>query len=397
MICLNGQLNHSFNFVFMRLIAFYLPQYHCFPENDEWWGTGFTEWTNVKKAKQFFKWQYQPRVPYNDRYYNLESEFQKTMSWQISIAKKYGVYGFCFYHYWFKNGKKLMEKPIESFLNNKELNIPFCISWANEPWTRAWDGGSSNIIMPQEYGDKTEWGKHFEYLLSFFEDKRYIKEDGKPMLIIYRMEIIPQLDDMLSYWNELAIKSGFNGLHIVSQGSAYGNFLVKSSLVNSFILYEPGYTQAEFSFDRTEGAFKNHLKSPRLGLSLLFQKIKTNFAKLLKIDNVRMNTTILNYDLFWKHILKRKYTSLMYPGAFVDWDNTPRRGAKGGRVFKGSNPRKFAKYMQLLIQKVKQEASSDFLFIDAWNEWAEGTYLEPDKKNEYGYLEALKQALNYLA
>lgn len=234
----------------MRFIAFYLPQFHTFPENDEWWGKGFTEWTNVKKAKQLFSWQYQPRKPYQDNYYDLDKEFKTTMSWQIRIAKEYGLEGFCFYHYWFENGKKLMEKPIENFLKDQELDMPFCLSWANEPWTRAWDGSSQQVIMPQAYGDKEEWMKHFEYLLSFFKDDRYIKVDEKPMFLIYRIELIPNIDEMLKLWNDLAIKAGFDGLFIVSQGSVYGTTKQKNKLIDAYVLYEPGYTQAEFSFFR---------------------------------------------------------------------------------------------------------------------------------------------------
>lgn len=144
----------------MKLIAFYLPQFHTFPENDEWWEKDFTEWTNVKRAMKRYSWQYQPRIPYKNNYYNLNDDFEATMKWQIEIAKRGGVYGFCFYHYWFKNGKRLLEKPVERFLENENLDINFCLSWANEPWTRTWDGKQHDILMPQEYGDVDEWKDH---------------------------------------------------------------------------------------------------------------------------------------------------------------------------------------------------------------------------------------------
>lgn len=156
----------------MKLIAFYLPQFHTFPENDEWWEKDFTEWTNVKRAMKLYSWQYQPRIPYKNNYYNLNDDFEATMKWQIGIAKRGGVYGFCFYHYWFKNGKRLLEKPVERFLENENLDINFCLSWANEPWTRTWDGKQHDILMPQEYGDVDEWKDHFYYLLPFFKDGR---------------------------------------------------------------------------------------------------------------------------------------------------------------------------------------------------------------------------------
>ena len=154
----------------MKIITFYLPQFHTFPENDMWWGKGFTEWTNTRKAKPLFKGHYQPHIPYKKNYYDLTKE--GVMKTQIEYAKKYGIYGFCFYHYWFTNGKKLMEKPVETFLEDKTLNIKFCLSWANEHWTKKWDGGSKEIIMEQNYGSKEDWKMHFEYLLPFFKDSR---------------------------------------------------------------------------------------------------------------------------------------------------------------------------------------------------------------------------------
>lgn len=375
------------------MIAFYLPQFHTFPENDEWWGKGFTEWTNVKKTEKMFGWQYQPRKPYQDNYYDLDKDFEATMRWQIQIAKDHGIEGFCFYHYWFENGKKLMERPVENFLKDKTLDIPFCLSWANEPWTRAWDGKSKQVIMPQEYGDMPEWILHFEYLLDFFNDDRYIKIDGKPMILIYRIELIDKIDEMLQLWSELAKKAGFDGLYVVSQGSVYGTTKNRSKYINSYVLYEPGYTQAEFSFFRGNVLKKIKL-SPNLWLTLTMQKIKIRCAKLLHNNNARMNTMILDYDTFWKRILNREYTDEMLPGAFVDWDNSPRRGKKGARIFKGSSPEKFGEYMRLLVEKVNKESKRDIIFMDAWNEWAEGTYLEPDDKYGYQYLEALKNALS---
>ena len=160
----------------MKIIAFYLPQFHNIPENDEWWGDGFTEWVNVKKAKPLFDGHVQPKEPLNDNYYNLLDDNIKI--WQAKIAKEYGVYGFCYYHYWF-NGKLLLEKPMEQMLNNKKIDIPFCISWANEPWTKAWVN-EKKVLIPQSYGGVNEWKEHFDYLLPFFKDERYIKVHNKP-------------------------------------------------------------------------------------------------------------------------------------------------------------------------------------------------------------------------
>lgn len=378
----------------IKYIAFYLPQFHIFPENEEWWGKGFTEWTNVKKAKQYFKWQYQPRKPLENNYYDLDKDFNKTIHWQISLAKKYGVYGFCFYHYWFKNGKKLMEKPLERYLNDDSCDLPFCISWANEPWTRAWDGSNNQVIMPQEYGDEKEWTEHFYYLLKFFKDKRYIYKDNKPVIVIYRPEIIERLDDMLILWKRLAQNEGFNGLCIMSQSSVYATTIEsqRSDYIDYRILYEPGVTQAQFSISRGN-LIKKFYKNPTIFMIVQLQKIKKIIGGIIPVDIPYLNTTIWDYDLFWKIILNRKYDDDMIPGAFMDWDNTPRRGAINGRVFKGGNPDKFSKYLKKLVLKVNKESKHDMIFVDAWNEWCEGTYLEPDEKNGYGYLEGVKKSL----
>ena len=198
----------------MKIIAFYLPQFHAIPENDKWWGKGFTEWINVKKATPLFNGHYQPRVPLNKNYYNLLDG--GTMAWQVELAKHYGIYGFCFYHYWF-NGHLLLEKPVENYLNNHELNLPFCICWANEHWTNGWVSKENKILIAQKYGGVAEWKKHFYYLLDFIKDPRYIKLDNKPLVIIYRPELIDSRNEMLDCWQELAINEGLSGLTFAYQ------------------------------------------------------------------------------------------------------------------------------------------------------------------------------------
>ena len=166
----------------MKVIAFYLPQFHTIPENDEWWGKGFTEWTNVKAAKPLFEGHVQPRIPLNNNYYNLLDD--EVMEWQVELARQYGVYGFCFYHYWF-DGHMLLEKPMENMLNSDKINFPYCICWANENWTNAWTAnGDVKTLIKQTYGDREEWERHFSYLLDFFKDKNYIKENNKPLFVL---------------------------------------------------------------------------------------------------------------------------------------------------------------------------------------------------------------------
>lgn len=356
-----------------KIIAFYLPQYHSIPENDEWWGKDFTEWTNVKKAKPLFNNHNQPREPLNDNYYNLLD--LKIRKWQADLAKEYGVYGFCYYHYWF-NGKKLLEKPIEEILRLKEPDLPFCMCWANEPWTRAWDGGEKNILMPQEYGDEEDWNNHFEYLLKFFKDPRYILIQNKPVFIIYRTQSIDKIDSMISQWNKMAVKNGFDGIYVVEMVTIFQkNVFSKQS--DAVVEFEPMYTLG-------------HDLSKRYRLN---RKIKKYIYKYKYGKKLSLNLN--SYDYIWKRINKRKSSfenRKIFPGAFTDWDNSARKSNRA-IIFIGANPSKFENYLKIQVNKAKDLYKSEFVFINAWNEWGEGTYLEPDKKNEYGYLEAIKEVM----
>ncbi|MEG0051012.1 MAG: glycoside hydrolase family 99-like domain-containing protein [Terrisporobacter sp.] len=366
----------------MKIIAFYLPQFHAIPENDEWWGEGFTEWVNVKKATALFENQYQPRIPLNENYYNLLDDNVKL--WQVNLAKENGIYGFCFYHYWF-NGHMLLEKPTAQFLNNKELDIPFCLSWANEPWTKAWVSKNDAVLIEQEYGREKEWEEHFDYLIQFFKDPRYIKNNGKPLFVIYRPEQIECLNEMLDFWQELAQKAGLPGIDFAYQHITFDLLEDKDdSRFKYNIEYEPCY------------ALNNYLSSSKKSIMNFMKKIDDILFYLFKrklsefyLTNVRK----YSYDEIWKSSINHKpENEKCIPGAFVDWDNTPRRGSKGV-AYTGANPEKFEKYLIQKIEKAKIEYKSDMMFLFAWNEWAEGGYLEPDDKFKDGYLKAVKNAL----
>lgn len=365
----------------MKIITFYLPQFHEIPENNEWWGKGFTEWVNVKKAKPLFDGHIQPREPLNDKYYDLSDN--DVMTWQIGLAKKYGIYGFCFYHYWF-DGHMLLEKPIEMFLNNKEQKMPFCICWANEHWTNAWVSKENKVLIEQRYGGEKEWKQHFMYLLQFFKDERYIVEDNKPLMVIYRPEIIDCLNEMLDYWNELAKNNGFNGIKFAYQHPAF--VLDRNRDDSRFdynIEYQPTYAQI-FSSQNKYRILKK-----------IKRKLTSFFEKYLKIDLRYVGNTLIkyDYDTMWEYITNMDpVTPKSIPGAFVNWDNSPRRGDKG-IVYTGVTPEKFEKYLTIQIKRAKEVYHSDKLFIFAWNEWAEGGYLEPDKIWEYRMLEAIKKSL----
>ncbi|KAF0817852.1 MULTISPECIES: glycosyltransferase WbsX family protein [unclassified Cytobacillus] len=345
----------------MKIIAFYLPQFHQIPENDKWWGKGFTEWTNTRKAKPLFPGHYQPREPFQNNYYNLTDP--KARKWQAEIAKKYGIYGFCYYHYWFK-GKMLLERPFKEVLKTGEPDFPFCLSWANEPWTRRWDGLDHHVLMPQDYGSKEDWKQHFDYLLPAFLDRRYIRVNGKPLFIIYRPGHIPFCEEMLKYWDNLAKQNGLKGIFFVETLNSFPNSNVKG--FHARVEFEPLYTTYH-------GECQNLSKT---------------------VGGFQGDRHVKDYDRVWSCILRRKpdKNKKTFPGAFVDWDNTARKGDEAG-IFAGASPEKFSKYLTRQIHRAVSLYKSDFLFINAWNEWAEGAYLEPDKKYGFQYLKALKKAL----
>ena len=374
----------------MRIIAFYLPQFHAIPENDEWWGKGFTEWTNVKNAVPLFEGHDQPVVPLHQNYYNLLDN--DTIKWQIDIAKKHGVYGFCFYHYWF-DGHMLLEKPMENMLADPALNIPYCICWANENWTNAWKAdGDVKTLIQQSYGREDEWERHFNYLLQFFRDPNYIVENNKPFFVIYRPEIIPCLNEMLDYWQALAVKNGFDGMTFAYQQFSFHMLENRDeSRFDYNIEYQPGYARYDLQMNQQSSVGKAAFQirqSIRKIASGVDKALGTNLSAKLTRNTLQTE----DYDALCRQIIQRKPDSeKAIPGMFVGWDNTPRRG-KTGRVCLGSTPEKFEMYLRKQIENAETNYKKDMIFIFAWNEWAEGGYLEPDEKHGYGYLEAIRKA-----
>lgn len=369
----------------MKIIAFYLPQYHAIPENDAWWGKGFTEWTNVKKTKSVIKGQVQPKVPLNENYYNLLDDDVKL--WQAELAKKYGVYGFCYYHYWF-NGKLLLEKPAEQMLENREIDLPFCFSWANEPWSRSWKGESKNVIMPQEYGTESDWRKHFEYLLPFFRDSRYIKENGRPMFIIYKPDIIPSCYEMMRYWNQLAVENGFPGLYFGFQFPSGFRNRDNETRFDFAIEFEPLYTRTAsqdfLNISTTKGKLRLLKNHPRAFLKISVDKIRSKYLN---------RPTVYDYATECEKLTSRRPVfKNAVPGMFTGWDKTPRNGSRA-MIYKGSTPEKFGRYLEKQVKRARDVYETEYLFITAWNEWGEGAYLEPDEENEYGNLEAIRNCL----
>ncbi len=358
----------------MKIVCMYLPQYHEFKENNEWWGKGYTEWVAVKRAKPLFPGHIQPKVPVDGHYYDLVKEGVETLTHQAELANQYGVYGFSFYQYWFC-GRQLMEQPMEILLAHPEIPLRYQICWANESWTRTWYDLQNEVLMEQTYGTEADWEKHFLYLLRFFRDERYIKVEGKPVLQIYRTMAISCLPEMLSYFQKRAKEEGFAGLYIMS-GNTAGELETRESLVDGYYDFEPGFT------------LKHHFS--------VFHKESYNLSVFLrtlynKVSKKKVVERIIPADWILNSIRNREYEENEFPGLIADWDNTPRRSYKG-LLYKGTTPEKFEKTLQELKNKVEGRAN-DFVFINAWNEWGEGAKLEPDQENGYGYLEAVSHVM----
>lgn len=372
----------------VKLVPFYFPQFHAIPENDEWWGKGFTDWVNVKRSKPQYSGHYQPRVPLDNRYYD-QSQLD-TLRWQIDLAKRHGIYGFCHYHYWF-GGKQLLQTPTNLVLENKDLDLPFCLCWANETWSRRWDGRDHHILQEQTHvPDKALWKAHFEYLARAWSDDRAIKVDGRPLFVIYRAHRVEQVDAMFDCWRELAHERGIPSPYFATVKQY--EFPVPEVLkhFDAVVQFQP--FEAVYSPDFPEPGLETNpwLKPYRLLPDKLQDVLRAVRYKFMA------NLTFYDYDKTWEHILKveREGGIPAFPGAFVDWDNTPRY-VKRARIFKGASPERFEYWFKQLVEITAQRPAPEHLiFLNAWNEWAEGTYLEPDMRHGFKYLEAVKRSLD---
>jgi len=348
----------------VKVIAFYLPQFHSIPENDKWWGNGFTEWTNVKPAKPQFEGHYQPHVPIDLEYYNLLDI--KTFQRQIEQAKNYGVEGFCFHYYWF-NKKRLLEKPIDLYLENPSLDFPFCISWANESWSRRWDGNEENVLIKQNHSPEDDID-FISFATKYLNDKRYIRIDGKPLLMIYRPDLLPNPNATTNRWRDWCKQNGIGEIYL-----AY---------VQSFEKTDP----AVYGFDAAVEFPPNYFGAPYI----------THTVKPLDSD---FKCNVLD----WKHMVdeSENYQSpgyKLFRGVCPAWDNTPRRKNES-YVFINSNPERFKRWVHNALTDTCNrfdKVDERLVFVNAWNEWAEGAHLEPDEKYGYAYLQNIYDELSKL-
>ena len=352
-----------------RVIAFYLPQFHPIPENDKWWGKGFTEWTTIKKENKVSE----NLQPLNDNYYNLLDE--KTVLWQTELAETYGVYGFVYYHYYFC-GKKLLEKPAENLLKNKNINQKYCFCWANHDWIRSWDGVKT-ILVKQEYGEEEDWRRHFDYLLPFFKDERYIKIDDMPLFVIFKD--FKKKVDIYKFFNSCAREHGLKGVFFAQSLQGINRSVLNSLsyATDAIILREP-----MFSFNNLNLWVKGINKFRKL-----FEPLCRPFILRIFRSNRVIKKTVLNANKFCRKMCKTGIKCWL--GAYSGWDNTSRHGIRGYKM----TPISDKKYIWYLTQlrKIAEREGVEFIFFNAWNEWAESMILEPDTRNKYKFLEGIKQ------
>jgi hypothetical protein len=353
-----------------RLLAYYLPQFHPIQENDLHWGRGFTEWTNVTKSKPLFKGHYQPHLPTELGYYDLR--LPEVRQAQADLAKEYGIEGFCYWHYWFA-GKRLLERPFNEVVNSGKPDFPFCLCWANHTWSKAIVGDNRTIIMEQTYPGIQDYIDHFYSLLPAFSDKRYIKVNGKLLFSIFAPSQIPNSKEFTDTWRELAIKEGIADFHFIGI-CATENELQKYGIdAVSNLTPHPYMHKIQYKiFDKI--SFKLFRKK--------FAEAKHDFFKI---------PIVYSYAKFVDVMLKLTYTDHEYPVALPNWDHSPRSGSRA-LVLHNSSPELFGKHLQHCIESIADRPFENrIVFIKSWNEWAEGNYLEPERRYGRAYLEEIKK------
>lgn len=377
----------------VRFIAFYLPQYHPIPENDEWWGKGFTEWLNVAKAKPVFKGHCQPRIPTDLGFYDLR--LPEVREEQAKLAKYAGIEGFCYWHYWFGNGRRLLEMPFNQVVETGKPDYPFCLCWANHTWSnKTWLNSKravkEQILVEQQYLGDQDYTDHFYALLPAFRDERYIKVDGKPLYVVYNPIDIPEMGHFIELWRELAIKNGLKGIHFVGRtnNAAFRNAGEQGK--GKYVLPVTD-NAAEFykailnmGFDAVNSV--GRLRAEILSKGRMSQVAKRVIKKIFDIDMLNtFEQASINKNLFapedsWDNV---------YPTIYPNWDRSP-RGGKSATIWKNSTPEEFKNILEMSENlSAEKQDQHRIVFIQAWNEWGEGNYMEPDLQYGRGYINAM--------
>jgi lipopolysaccharide biosynthesis protein len=354
----------------IRPIAIHLPQFHPIKENDEWWGKGFTEWKNVANGRPRFKNHYQPHLPADLGFYDLR--LTEVREAQAEMARQYGIYGFCYYHYWF-NGKLLLERPLEDLLREKKPDFPFMLCWANESWSRNWDGQSKQLLLEQKYSFEDD-RNHIKYLLEFFKDDRYIKIDGRPVFAVYRTELFPDIAKTAEIWKSEVLKAGLSEPYLIR--------------VESFV---DGVKPEQINFDASFEFQPNWRVLPKEKNRGFPQRV---LRKLGIYTSPFLKERVIDYGEFVTNAMKSPPVDYKrFPGITPMWDNSARRKTDA-LIFRGSTPEKYEEWLRFIVAEFEPYTPNEnFLFINAWNEWAEGNHLEPCQKWGRAYLEATASVL----
>lgn len=370
-----------------QIIAFYLPQFHPTPENNEWWGKGYTEWTNVAKAKRLYKEHYQPKIPADLGFYDLR--LPEVREEQVKLARRAGVSAFCYWHYWFGNGKRLLETPFNEVLKLKKPDFPFCLAWANHDWVnKAWTNnneiilGKSKTLIKQQYLGEEDYVNHFYSLLDAFKDKRYFKIHGKLLFMIYNFKDFSDFPLFKSIWERLAEKEKLPGFYFMTHvldSATYNN----PNKIDE--LFKLGYNGLNISFHYAPFELKKKNYLERV-FPKIYNKYKSHVSVKPQIIDYKDAIQLMDSPLFEKNNI--------YPTIIPNWDHTPRSG-RFGRVFHDCTPELFEHHAKTIINRIKnKEKEERIIFLKSWNEWGEGNYMEPDLRYGCQFIDALSKALN---
>ena len=351
----------------LRLLAIYLPQFHAIPENDQWWGKGFTEWTNVAKAKPLFKNHYQPHIPADLGFYDLR--LPETRIQQAELAREHGIHGFCYYHYWFE-GKQLLGRPFREVLDSGEPDFPFCLCWANDSWSRGWQGEAENVLIAQGYSEP-DHHQHARWLIRATDDRRYIRVHGRPLFLVYRPTHMSNPSRMTEIFREEFASANLPEPFLVGVAS-----------------FKRDLDMREFGFDLTMNFMPDFFKLP---LCTFDWYSKRRVLRNLKFATTNGQLRIYDYAQAIDLMTQTPPPFDHLPSVLVGWDNSPRRGEKSV-VMVGNTPERFESHLRTTVEQVRDRHPEErIVFLNAWNEWAEGNHLEPDQRNGLTFLEAVKK------
>jgi len=375
------------------LIAFYLPQFHPIPENDLWWGKGFTEWTNVAKARPLFRGHYQPHIPGDLGFYDLR--LPEARAAQAALARVSGIEGFCYWHYWFA-GKRMLERPFAEVLRTGEPDFPFCLGWANQTWSGIWHGAPGRILIEQTYPGPSDHEEHFHAILPAFHDPRYLRLREKPIFVIYRPSRLPRAAEFIDLWQNLAAKNGLTGIHFIAHewfnephdylSKGFGGAVFPDAFVASRMNAWQRAVRLHDSYRKYRSEGSDPLRYLRILVNAIGFKARKHLSPIFAKPNV------INYREAMLYFLDQAASEpSSYPCIVPNWDNSPRSGPRSV-VLHDSTPELFRQHVRQALDLVIRKPFEDrIVFVKSWNEWAEGNYLEPDLRFGCAYLDVLRE------